>query len=291
MLHTDIKRNKMVTLTPNMKEAIEKEKAEKAFLASATKIITDTSWDTSWKVISSIFGFSNEAEETSRLYRSQMFHDDDYPSCVMRFLENAFAVSPERAVSMVKYVIDELKKEGKIEEPEIARYPALKSFLENKNFTDFSFIMPKAATTKYLEVQELPDDFYRDLLDMINRAYAYELYVVVCLLARKMLENLLIDILRKRFGMEKLDLFYDTKYHGFREFKTLINNFENNLGEFQKIVPTLDSKFVKMLHSLREQGNSAAHTLEVQLTQKELIQNKESLEFAIKTLVRLFNNC
>lgn len=271
-----------------MKEKLAKEMAEKAFLASVTKLLSKITYEAKWSIIVGIFGFSTEAEEIPRFYQSHFFRDDDYPSCLMQFLTSAYAVSPERTISMIKYVIDELKNEGNLQEAEIERYPALKN-LEGST-PNFSFVMPQTEMIKYLEIQEFPDDFYRDLLGMINRAFSYELYVGVCLMTRKMLENLLVDILRKKFGMANLELFYDPKYHGFKEFKTLIINFESKLADFQKIIPTLDAEFI-LLHSFREQGNGAAHTLEVRVTEKELFDNKASLEFVIKTLVRLFNNC
>ncbi len=91
--------------------------------------------------------------------------------------------------------------------------------------------------------------------------------------------------------MANLDLFYDSRYHGFKEFRTLITNFESKLSDFQTIIPSLDAQFIESLNSFREQGNSAAHALEIRVTQKELLDNKGTLEFITKTLVRLFNNC
>ena len=272
------------------KEQADKIRYEKAFLASAAKLITDVTWETNWSLFASIFGFGGELEESPRLLKSQFFKDPDYPSCVLRFLESAYEVAPDRAVSLIKYVIGELKKLG-MSESEIDRNPVLKAFLESKDFSDFSLVMPRILKTKYLQLKELPDDFYYDLVDLINKAFTYGLCVPVRMLTRKLLENLLVDILRRKFGMRKVELFYDTKYNGFKDFKTLIKNFEDKISEFQKIVPEIDSGFIKALDRFREQGNSAAHTLEIQLKEKDLEENKEELEVVIKTLVRLFHNC
>lgn len=275
--------------SPGEKETLGKEIAEKAFLASVSKLLSKISFQTDWGAIVGIFGFSTEASETHRFYQSHHFGDEDYPGCLRQFLTEAYAVSPERALAMIKYVIDELKNEGKLLQSEIDRYPALKGL--EANAPNYSLTIPKTEMIAFLAIQEFPDDFYRELLGMINHAFSSELYVAVCLMTRKMLENLLVDILRKKFGMANLDLFYDPKYHGFKEFKTLIINFESKLDGFQQITPSLDSEFIKLLHSFREQGNGAAHTLEVRVTKKELLDNKTALEFVIKTLVRLFNNC
>jgi len=273
------------------KEQADKIRLEKAFLASAAKLITDETWETDWKLYASIFGFGGELDESPRLLKSQFFKDPDYPSCVSRFLEATYEVAPDRAVSLIKYVIGELKELEDLSESEIDRYPVLKAFLESKDFGDFSAVMPRILKTKYLQLKELPDDFYYDLVDLINKAFTYGLCVPVRMLTRKLLENLLVDILRKKFGMRGVELFYDTRYNGFKDFKTLIKNFEDNISEFQKIIPEIDSDFTKALGRFREQGNSAAHTLEIQLKEKDLEENKEELELVIKTLVRLFKNC
>ena len=174
----------MVTLTPEMREKLAKEMAEKAFLASVAKLLSKITFETNWTTIVGIFGFSEEAEQTNRFYQSHHFRDDDYESSLLQFLQTAYNASPERALPMIKYLVDELKNESKLNEVDIKRFPALAN-LEKVSTPEFSFIMPKLETIKYLDIHELPDDFYRDLLNMINKAYTYELYVAVCLLTRK----------------------------------------------------------------------------------------------------------
>ena len=85
-------------------------------------------------------------------------------------------------------------------------------------------------------------------------------------------------------------MFFDTAHGRFHSFNVLIKNFENNLKEFKIIIPSLDSGFVKKLNEYREQGNSAAHTLEIEINKQVLETKKEELEFIIRTLVRLYNN-
>ena len=111
----------------------EKERSERAFLASIAQMLSDITWEINWSVVSSIFGFSAEAKQNYRFLKSQTFHDDDYQSCLMEFLQLAYAVSRDDTVSMVKYVIDEVKRGGKLQESEIARYPTLKVFLDKKD--------------------------------------------------------------------------------------------------------------------------------------------------------------
>lgn len=114
------------------KEEKERERSERKFLASISKILSDITWEINWSEVSSIFDFSAEANENYRFLKSHTFHDNDYPSCLLEFLRSAYSVSPDDTVSMVKYVIDQVKRAGKLQESEIDRYPGLRVFLDKK---------------------------------------------------------------------------------------------------------------------------------------------------------------
>ncbi len=96
--------------------------------------------------------------------------------------------------------------------------------------TDFSQLLPKIGVsfTKYLDISDVPDPFYRDLIDLINKCYSYGIYPAVLVFSRKLLENLLVDILRKKYGMQNVELFFDTKRRRFRSFNELLKNFEES---------------------------------------------------------------
>lgn len=146
------------------------------------------------------------------------------------------------------------------------------------------------AEREYLTIRKLPDDFYYGLLDSVNKSYTHGICVAVSVLVRKLLENLLVDILRKKFKMKSIGLFYDKRNRRFRGLNVLIKNFEDNLDSFKTVMPSIDSDFVKKLNTYREAGNSAAHTLEVETRKSDLDAKREALEFIVKALVRLYNN-
>lgn len=54
------------------------------------------------------------------------------------------------------------------------------------------------------------DNFFAKLVIEINRAYSFRLYTATLTLLRKLVENLIIELLRTKFGMQKIDLFYWT---------------------------------------------------------------------------------
>lgn len=159
-----------------------------------------------------------------------------------------------------------------------------------KDVSDFAVAIPKVRKIKYLDIKELPDDFYYSLVESINKSFAYGIHLAVDILARKILENLLVDILRKKFTMRKSELFFDKDHGRFHGFNVLLKNFRESLNEFKPVIPTLDQKFIYKLNSFREAGNSAAHTLEFEVKEAELEIKKEELQYIVKTLIRLYKN-
>ena len=99
-----------------------------------------------------------------------------------------------------------------------------------------------------------------------------------------------MDILRKKFGMTNVNMFYSTTNRRFHGFNRLLKNFNDNIDSFKLVTPSLDHEFIKKLDTFRETGNSSAHTLEIHRKETDILNKKDDLEFSIKTLVRLYKN-
>lgn len=234
-----------------------------------------------WDDVLNTFDFDDLIEEYPRLARSHQFNDDDYISNLSKVVKEAFKRNKKNALDMFHFIfVTHLK----IHQSDIESIDWLENFLEtNKS----SIIIP--LNDPFLEIENVPDDFYRDLINLINQAYSIEFYPAVLIFSRKILENLLIDILRKKYGMPNIDMFYIKSMGRFQGFNILLKNFEDNLGDFQHIMPKLDSNFIKQINEYRESGNSSAHTLELNIKKEDIVK-KSDLEFIVKTLIRLFNN-
>jgi len=267
------------------------EKVEKAFLAQAAKLISDEAWyDVDWNIVLNMFMFGNLLEDVPRLMRSQSFGDPDYPSNVLYTLESAYEIDAKRTLAMIVYILKDIG----IKEETINKYPAIKAILKNREIKDLSSLFPEISytltETKYLNITEYPDDFYKDLVELINKCYIYVIYPAVYVFSRKLLENLLIDILRKKYGMENIDLFFDTKHRRFYSFNVLMRNFVDKIEDFKIIIPSLDHNFINIINKFRESGNSSAHTLEISVKKEEIDDVRDDLMFVIKTLIRLWKN-
>jgi len=54
-------------------------------------------------------------------------------------------------------------------------------------------------------------------------------------LNRKFLENLIVDILRNKYGMKNIDLFYDTKKGKLHIFEVLLKNLNDRIDDLSNI--------------------------------------------------------
>lgn len=145
------------------------------------------------------------------------------------------------------------------------------------------------AEYTYINIESAPD-FYRELVSQINKAYYCGLYVVVPILARKLLENLLIDVLRRRFGMKDADLFYDKRRRRFHDFGQLLVSLEGCLAELHPVSSSFNRALVRRLDAFRETGNSRAHSIEVQTSQNDVDEARGELENLTRLLLRAYEH-
>lgn len=143
---------------------------------------------------------------------------------------------------------------------------------------------------KFIEATWIPNDFYKKLFDEINRLYAYNFPMSLSVLIRKLLENLIIDILRKKYGTSELSLYYDPSKHRFHDFSTLLKNLKSKKTDFNYITSSLNDHFIHDLNHYRETGNSAAHSIDVNLTTERLEGDKEKVNYIVQLLLRILQN-
>ena len=248
----------------------------KAILARAAKFITGLDSDTDWHLYATMFEVEDIASNVNRLYRSQSFCDPDYTSCVNQLFQNIADKDENLAINFVKYIIsNDFNLEN---EDIISKDPG---FLQSLNLLGESEIYIPTTMflyKKYIDVKVLPGDFYFELQEQINKAFIYGILPAVQILSRKILENLLVDILRKKYGMKRIELFYDTGRRRFHGFEHLLKNLDDRIDDFDGISPAFDSKFLSNVNKFREQGNSSAHTIELNL-EKDNIEKDKQQEF------------
>jgi hypothetical protein len=132
-----------------------------------------------------------------------------------------------------------------------------------------------------------PSGFYAKLVDEINSAAEYKLPNAVYILTRKLLENLIIDILRSKYGESKKELYQNTPKR-FLDFDDLIKNLRNNKLDFAYISTSLDDKFFGNLNFFRVQGNTAVHSIDCDMTIASLNNIKSKLNHTVQLLWHIY---
>lgn len=114
--------------------------------------------------------------------------------------------------------------------------------------------------TKVVLRYETSDPFLKKHIDEINRAYTRECYTCVFVLARKVFENLVIDILRAKF-FALPELYFDKGRGKYLDFRVLLDNLYNHRVDFgpeqKKAIERLHPK----LKPFKDDANEKAHSL------------------------------
>lgn len=127
-----------------------------------------------------------------------------------------------------------------------------------------------------------PENFYNQLQDEINICYEHNHPNAAFFLCRKMVENLVFNILEKKFS-SRIDLWYDQQRKTRLKFSVLIKNLYGERNNFGKPnIKTYIEKFNTEVGLFRKEANTKAHYVFEYLGDK-----KELGKFKIKDLVQL----
>lgn len=157
--------------------------------------------------------------------------------------------------------------------------------LQIKNTKSYS---KKAPTSEeFIEFKFIRHKFYSDLIRDFNDIYRHGIFWLLPFILRKIIENYLIDILRKKYGMINIKLFYRESQSRFEDFSQLLSNFEAKLADFKPYSAEINKDFIKKLDYFREKGNSSAHSIEVLVKKKNIDDYREEINHLINMLESL----
>lgn len=261
----------------------------KQYLAIASKLLTDKAWDTEWLIASQMFGVEKYIKQ-GRLLQSQHYSNDDYPNCVINMFNKMLeGEGEEKTKVFVDYILNEELKY--VDEAFLEKNKYFISMLSINN-SGLEFESIQFTFDKFLDLSEVPDEFYRDLQDEINKAYNFGLFSIIPFLVRKFMENLIIDILRRKYTAQNINLYYDTRNHKCHSFSTVIDNLNNNISDFKNIERNFDSNFINIINKYRDKGNSTAHSISIKFGTEEISRLKDQSEeigYVLKLLIRVLS--
>jgi hypothetical protein len=240
-----------------------------------------------WESAAMEFGVHDIASNIDRFYRSWKWGDEDRQANTNQFLRKVAEEDRDIALGIMR----RLYTMADSEPDTLQQYPALE-VLKNDDGEPAGITAPRISihSERFLNIDNVPGTFYPDLVDDINRCYSLGIYDATLILTRKLLENLLIDILRDQYGKQEIELYYLPENKRFRNFSTLISNFEDNLDDFHHLSGGLDDDFIDELDAFRQDANSGAHSIETNITESEMAEYQEQAKHASQVLFRIRQN-
>ena len=159
---------------------------------------------------------------------------------------------------------------------EVVRGNAVEKIFSERIVEGSKEFEPKATNGEVLPYSELlvstkfTDSFYDKLVLEINSAFRVRLFTATMVLIRKLFENLIIDLLRRRYGDHppEKELYYSMKDKRYRSFSTLIHNFETHVDDFSSYNVGFQwgkskNEFFNFLRDTKERGDACAHSIEL----------------------------
>lgn len=240
-----------------------------------------------WEMAATEFGVHSKATNINRFYRSWRFGDEDRQVTAARFLRSVASDDENTALGIMRrmYMMADPDTDS------LQQYPALE-VLEDEDREPRGITAPQISihSERFLDIENVPGTFYPGLVEDINRCYSLGIYDATLVLTRKLLENLLIDVLRDQYDTGRIQLYYRPNNGRFQNFSTLIENFEDNLSDFEHLSGGLDGDFIDELNAFRQNANAEAHSIETNITEDEMEDYREQARHASQILFRVKQN-
>jgi len=173
-------------------------------------------------------------------------------------------------------VFRKLDKEDKATLPPMEVVPE-KIKVKKKNNT-------KKHQLKKLFDYETNDYFKKGHIDELSRAYTFDCYTSVFILARKIIENLIIDILKKKYPeriKKNRELYFNTAQGRFKDFGVILKNLKNKKSDFGSENKAVE-KLYELAKKLKDDANNKAHSW------YHLVENKPEIdELNLKAIIEI----
>lgn len=176
------------------------------------------------------------------------------------------------------------------DDDEFKEYPLLNQF-EDAEIESIT-ATPVHNLDKFIEAKNMPNeskDFYDGIVKDINECYRFGIYSASLVLSRKLVENLLIDIFRTKYGVGS-ELYYDSSRHQPHNLKTLRTNLNDNSEDFRPYaVDSLEKgSLIEDLDEIRKRANAQAHSIDVNIRKEEIDEIKPLINEVVQVLVLLY---
>lgn len=173
----------------------------------------------------------------------------DYPSCTSNAVGQIYA--REYGLSVL----------GKLDSEDKKSLPNLR--ISKPIVITRKRVSRKKEIIKKIVDYETDDYFKKSHVQEVNKAYSKGCYTAVYILSRKIIENLVIDILRQKFppiSKTNKELYYNTHKGRYKDFSIILRNLYDKRTSFA----IDDKKIIERLHdkikNLKKNANDQTHS-------------------------------
>ncbi len=198
---------------------------------------------------------SSVRQSISRLKQS-------YPSCTLNAVAQIFAVKNGYNV------LQQLSANDK------ASLPHIELQKEKIKISAKTYKAPEKL--KILIDYPTTNHFIKGHLDELNKTYTYKCYTASFILLRKIIENLVIDILQKNYPPElsqnNKELYWDIKSKRFKDFSVILKNLFDKRQEFSPSKNKAIERLYQLVTNFKDEANNKTHSW------FHLVENSKELE-------------
>ncbi len=150
----------------------------------------------------------------------------------------------------------------------------------------------------FIKNDSLTNNFYNMLIEEINLCYHRKAFTAVSILSRKLIENLLIELLKTKFGNQdetSLGVYYDTENGRHNKYSILLENFWSNFNEHFRSCCNIGNRSIlsnlkNKMKELKNTQDATAHSVEVRKTKSTIDIEKEKIVDVFNFLCYILHN-
>jgi hypothetical protein len=108
------------------------------------------------------------------------------------------------------------------------------------------------------------DHFINGHINELQRAYTYKCYTSVYILSRKIIENLIVDILQKKYppdiSLDNKELYWDVKQRRFKDFSVILKNLFDKKDDFLPAKSKAIERLCQLANKFKSNANDKTHS-------------------------------
>jgi len=132
-------------------------------------------------------------------------------------------------------------------------------------------------------VYDTDDPFIKGHITEVNRAFTYSCFTSVNILARKVIENLIIDILIAKYpssSKENKEKYYDTAKRRNKDFSVILQNLYDSRHDFEPKKVRMIQRLHSKAKAFKDEANNKAHSWYYLVKRRKEIEDIE-IQFMI----------